>query len=317
MPDEADAPVALGPNGLDRSLHGVPHGMELVIGRNLLRDLSLLVLLEHDEVAQVVDEAALLEDAPEERRHLRRPLGRDVFVVHAAPGLKPLATRADGAHAGVEPVRDDEHGVEAQQIRDLLRVRLQLLMRLPDVRLLVGGVLQLEEPDRQAVHVNHDVRPPLLVAPHRELVHGSEVVRPRLLEVHQPDQLAPDATLPVRRLHFHALHEEVVDRAVREDERRRGLPQHLVECFFTRCRRGFPVQPIDRVAQAPGQEDFVEGGPLLARFAGTNLGTMNNLVAKFLEEIERSVLDDGFGESVGHCCPLPRCREGRTIRDLS
>jgi len=72
MPDAAAVVAVFGgrPNG---SVNSLPRRMELVVPRDLLRELAVF-LLEHDEVPEQVQEARLLEDAA--NKHLELVGGR-------------------------------------------------------------------------------------------------------------------------------------------------------------------------------------------------------------------------------------------------
>jgi hypothetical protein len=67
----------------------------------------------------------------------------------------------------------------------------------PDGRVLVRGVLQLDDDERQAVDEQHHVGPPLaLVLGNRELVDGQEVVVGRRGAVDQ-SRLGPGDSPPI------------------------------------------------------------------------------------------------------------------------
>ena len=79
-------------------------------------------------------------------------------------------------------------------------VGLELLERRPDGRILVGGVLQLDDDQREAGDEQRHVRPALVLGPLApELADGEEVVVRRRGEVDQPHLRAADATLGVAR----------------------------------------------------------------------------------------------------------------------
>src|SRR5713101_3362051 len=83
VPDDAYAAISLGTRGRDRRLDGAADSVELVIARHLLRD-SATVVLVNDEVADEVEETALLEDAADGNLQLREQRGRKVLALDCA-----------------------------------------------------------------------------------------------------------------------------------------------------------------------------------------------------------------------------------------
>ena len=74
-----------------------------------------------------------------------------------------------------------------------------------------AAVLQLQNGDRDAIHIQHDVGPPLLVTLERHLLGNSEIVLLRLLPVDEVDGFRHLARLG---LHGHAVAQQVVDSVV-------------------------------------------------------------------------------------------------------
>ena len=78
-----------------------------------------------------------------------------------------------------------------------------------------GGVLQFQHPKRQAVHEQHHIRPPrMLVLDNAELVHRQPVVGCQVVEVDHLCLGAADTALGIAVLDRHAVHQQVVQRAV-------------------------------------------------------------------------------------------------------
>jgi hypothetical protein len=115
------------------------------------------VVLEHDEVAEQVEEPPLVEHAADQHLELAHVVGRERLALDGAPGQEALLVRRQRADARFEPVADDEQLVEDEERRQLLLVGLELLERAPDGRVLARGVLQLDDGDRQAVQEHDDV----------------------------------------------------------------------------------------------------------------------------------------------------------------
>ena len=89
-----------------------------------------------------------------------------------APRLEPFAAGAECTDARLDTVGHNQRGIVGEERRDLGLVGLELLKRGPDGRVLVRGVLQLENAKGKAVDEDHDVRPAVVLAlDNRELVH--------------------------------------------------------------------------------------------------------------------------------------------------
>ena len=88
---------------------------------------------------------------------LGRALGGDVSPVDRPPGHEPLPVGGERADAGLQAVGDDQHLVEGEEAGDVLLVGLELVERPLDRGVLVAGVLQLDDGQRQAVDEDDDV----------------------------------------------------------------------------------------------------------------------------------------------------------------
>ena len=84
----------------------------------------------------------------------------------------------------MESVGDYLELVQGEQGREFVLVILKLLPGVPDVGVLVGGVLELDDAEGQPVQEQDDIGPSGgLVLPHGELVDGEPVVVVGVLEV--------------------------------------------------------------------------------------------------------------------------------------
>jgi hypothetical protein len=131
--------------------------VELVVARHLFDERTIVALLEDNEVADQVEEAALLEHAAQNNLKL----GEAGCVVRArdgAPGLEPFLPGAERTDPRLNTVGGDEHDVRCEERRDLRLVGLKLAEGRPDVRVLVRGVLQFDDGERQAVDEENDSR---------------------------------------------------------------------------------------------------------------------------------------------------------------
>ena len=160
-----------------------------------------------------------------------------------------------------------------QQRGNLRLVGLHLGVGAPDRRVLIRRVLQLDQPQRQPVDEDHDVRPAVVLPlDHRELVHRQPVVRAHVAEIHQPHMIARDAAVGARILHRHAVAQHPVKGAVRLRERRRRHPQHLAQRLLPRLLGNGRIQPPDGLAQAPRQHHVAKRIPLRRRFTRRECG---------------------------------------------
>ena len=159
VPDHADPPVAAGAARLaarqrgraQRLGDGGLHGVKLVIPRHLLHQVPAAVVLEHDEVADQRQQPAPGEDAFEQHLKVRQLRVGQRLARDGAPRLEPLAAGRQRPDARLQAVRHDERRIEDEQRRDLGLVGLKLLESRPHGGVLVDGVLQLDDGQRQPV----------------------------------------------------------------------------------------------------------------------------------------------------------------------
>ena len=197
VPDDA----ALAP--LHVILRG-PHAEILVVAAELLGP-----GVEDDEVVDQLQEAGLAAQLGQ--RPVQRVFDRAVFL----PGQVILLRRLDRAVAqalGVVARHDQLHRGEEGLDEDLLLV-VQVLADALGHR--NGGALQFQHAKRDAVDVEHHVRPLGVglgvCACDGDLLGDGEVVLLRVLPVDQPDGLRVFAHIG---LHLHAIAEQVIDRPV-------------------------------------------------------------------------------------------------------
>ncbi len=305
MPDHTDAPVTDFPARLmlrkiprARFLHHLtrcsqrlidrnPDRVELMIPGHLLDDAPAAFILEHDEVPHQIKEASLVEHAFEKHFEFRGSFWRDDVAVNRPPRHEPFRIRADRPDARLQAVGDHQHRVEGQQRRNILLVRLKLIERFPDVGVFIRRVLQLNHRQWQPVDENNHVRPPVrLTLDHRELIHHQPIVRVGIVPVHQPHEIGlVPVTVPV--FHRHAVHEQLVKRAIvcnqRRMLRRRDLAERIIEC----CCRYLRIQRRQRIAQTASKTHFVPVGTFCASLFGGNVWAELGCVAELLQPVER------------------------------
>ena len=132
-------------------------GVILVIGGDLLGD-GRAVDLEGDEGADQVEQALRREHALDQRFKLRLPGRIDRLAIDRAPGLEPLPAAGERAEPRLDAIRDDQQRVVGEERGDVVQVGLELVEGGVDGGVLVGGVLEFEQRQRQAVDEQHHVR---------------------------------------------------------------------------------------------------------------------------------------------------------------
>jgi hypothetical protein len=337
VPDHADAPVAgiaarplaglvparrlRGPVrgqrlcGAQGLFHGRVHRVKLVVAGHLLHELAASAaggrrVLEHDEVAQQVEKAPLLENPLQHHLQLRLLRGRILAPGDGAPGFEPLLARAERADPRLHAVGDHQHGVGYEQRRNLRLIGLELLKGRPHGRVLVGRVLELDHGQRQAVEEQHHVRTPrVLSLRNRELVDGEPVIVGGHVEVDDLCLRPGDRAVLAPVLDRDAIDQHPVHRAVALHERpvcrtgrRRIHARELAVGVFQRLGGKVRIQADERLTQPPLQHDvaIVRVAALGSRFAGGDVGAVEHRVAQRFEPGEGGGFDDGFGEGGRH-----------------
>ena len=169
-------------------------GPELVVLRDPL-DQPVRLVREHDEVAQEVQETGRVEHAANEHFELR-PVRDQLAAIDRLPRRVVLEAGGEASHRGTKSVRDDGHDVRSEDRRNVVAVRLDLVPRTLERRVLVTGVLQFQQPNRQAVAEDDDVGPTVpALLDHRELVDNEPLVALRMLEVDKPREVVTDRAI--------------------------------------------------------------------------------------------------------------------------
>ncbi len=290
-------------SGLADSLRGAEgffdrclHGMELVVARHLLGE-PAVVVLEDDEIPEQVEESSLVKDAVEQHLELRHLHVRQRKAGHGAPRFEPLAARGKRAEPGLGAVRDHQQLVVAKQRRQLGFVGLELMERREDGGVLVGRVLELDQPQGETVYEQHDVRPPfVLVLGDGELVDGEPVVPFRILEVNDGRLAARDGPVGSAILDRHAINQVFMERAVPGFEVGSFYPRELAERVLAGLRGERGVEARESAAELLLQDDLAVVVALGSEFARSDVGAQDDLPAEAAEPCQGGVFDDGFGE---------------------
>ena len=160
--------------------------------------------VEQHEVVHQLDQPVLAAHLEQVLVQLEAAVVRFVLL----PLQEILLRRADGAvlqALGIVAGEDELHGAE----EPLVELGLLVGKVLPDA--VADGdaaVLQLQHADGDAVDIEHEVRPPLVVALERHLLGDGKVVLLRLIPVDEVDGFRDLARLD---LHRHAVAQQVVD----------------------------------------------------------------------------------------------------------
>ena len=213
-----------------RFLDGDVHSVKLMVSRLLLGQIPAARVLKDDEVAYQIQETTVVEHPFQHYLQLRE-MGRCDFPSRdGAPRLEPLPAGAERTDPRLDAVGDDERGIVGEERRDLDLVGLELLEGAPDGCVLVSGILQLEDGERQPVDEHHHVRPSVVLPlRNRELVDGQPVVALEYVKVKHARLRPSDRAIRSAVLHRHTIHQQVVNGAVAFDQRRCIDAHHLAK----------------------------------------------------------------------------------------
>jgi hypothetical protein len=315
VPHHAGAAIALGLRGRDGGLHGAPDRVELVIAGELLHD-AVVVGLVDDEVAQEIEEAPLLEDPAQHHLELGHRGRRELFTLDGAPRRVALAVRGDRADARVDAVGDQQERVEHEERRQLVLVGLQLVEGRPDRGLFVGRVLQLDERERQPIDEDDHVGPArVALLLHRELVHDEPVVGAWLLEVDDAHRRVTHGAVGTQVFEAQTVDQVGVELAVAVDELRRRDARQLAEGLVERLLRQLRIEPRQRAAQPPFENDLLVARALRPRLTRRDRRPVRDRVSELREPLEAGFLDGVFVH--GWVTPANARRAGQDGRSAS
>ncbi len=143
-----------------------------------------------------------------------------------------------------------------KQIGNLLLVSLQLIESLPQVGVHIGGVLQLQQHQRQAVDEQDDVGATSVLRPlNAELIDRQPVVAAHIRPVNQPHEIAPGFAILLV-LHRHTADQQAMEQAVRGKLNRQPEIHYLLERILACSQRHLGIELGDGGAQAFRQYDL-------------------------------------------------------------
>ena len=269
--------------------------MELVVPGHLLDQLAAAVVVEDDEVPDQGQEAVRLADTLQHDLQLGHAGVGQGFAGDGAPGLEPLSARAQSADAGIQAVGDHQNPVHGEQGRQFGLVGLELLPGGPDRDVLVGGVLQLDDAQGQAVEEQDDVGAAgVPVLGDGELVDRQPVVVVRFVEVDDLGLVPPDGAVAGPVLHVDAVDQHPVEGPVP------GLQGHafrvgqLAEDVFQRCGGQGHVQPGQCVPQVSLQDHLAVVAALRTRCVRGDVRPVRCLPAEGSKPVKGGGFDGGF-----------------------
>lgn len=257
--------------------------MELVVSRNFLADGS--VLLKQAEGANERQKPLRLEQAP--HHGFQVPVAaqgiRVVLMVDGAPAQEALLIGTQRANPRLKAVADHQQHVGNEQLRDVGFVGPQLLERRPNVRFLVGGILQFHHRHGQAVDVDHQVRAAAVpVALYGQLIHHQPVVGGRVVKA---EHLQAFARLLVLLHHGdgHALGDPAVQLTVgRQQSRHVGIGQ-LLNSSVNAVNGNARIQSPQRRPQPPPKNHLTVIRPLRGRTVRAQIRAKGMVVAQLPE----------------------------------
>ncbi len=290
-------------------LHGHVHRMELVIAGHLLCQLAGSRILEHDEVPNQVEKAALVEHTLQDNLQLRQRRRSVGIAGDGPPGLEPFLAGAERTDARLYAIRDNERRVGVEERRDLRLIRLELLKGRPNGGVLVGRTLQLNDSKRQSVDEQHHIGPArVLTVRDRELVERQPIVVVGHVEVDETGLPTCNRTILSTILDGDAVHQQAVAQAITLEQCRRVDSQHLSIGVVERLVRQFRIETSQSDAQSLRQHHVAVRRitPLGTWHADCHVGCMQHAVAERREPGECRFLDVRLVEDRHRFVPLNR-----------
>ena len=192
-----------------------------------------------------------------------------------------------------------------------------MLVGVPDGGLGVGGVLEFEDGQRQAVDKEHDVGAAVVaVLDHGELVDREPVVGAGVVGEHL-DLCAADSAIGGAVLDLDAVDQEVVGGVVALDQTGAVDAGQLAQRLGQRGRRQVGVEAGQGRFETAKQDHLGVIGALGRGHAGREVGAVGEAVALGGEPFEGGLFEDVFVHGRGHgytCCGFASCTQCRILR---
>ena len=237
-----------------------PHRMELVITGNLLDQRP--VILEQHEEAQVIEQLRRRQNATNQRLQLVELAQRvERQAIYRSPLHEALGIAGKRTQPRLAAIRNDQQFVVLEHIGDLFLVGLNLVVGFPDVGLLVGRVLQLQQHQRQAIDEQNHIRPAGMVrAFDGKLVDRQPLVALRRIgrfgQVDQADEVTARLAIFLV-FHRHAADQQFMEMAIGREQRRNTQIEYLLDRILTGRGRNGWIQPVDRSTQSISQNHLL------------------------------------------------------------
>jgi len=278
MPDHPDPPVSRGTGGGDRRVERLVHGMKLVVSGQLLDQAAVRFPLEHHKVGDKIQQVVFPED----------PLCQDLdrgtqtgflFPFDRSPGGKALPVGRERANTSLIAVGDHQELIEGEEGGDLFLVGLKLVEGRPDRGLFVSGIFELNDSQRDPVHEDHDIGPPVVVALHDgQLVDHHPVVVVEIGKVEKPGRIGDDP-IPGAIFDGNPFHKKAVEGVVSLNQGGGVDPGELPEGFLQRFRRKVGIETGKSGVNTGRKERIGVGGAFGLRGFRGDLRTMEDRVS--------------------------------------
>ena len=182
VPEHPDLALLL--HGIECATERLVHGKILMVSPEYLPSLSVR-LVKAKEVLYQVEQAGLVEDAMEEGMIVGYGV-RFVLAILGFPLHVALLLGGKGSRTGGEHIRNHIEAIVHEQARNLLLVRLDLIVGIILAHPLIGRRFQLHDHDGKPVEHHHQVASLGGKFFHRPLVHDAEIILFRMVIIRQP-----------------------------------------------------------------------------------------------------------------------------------
>ncbi|GIW98692.1 MAG: hypothetical protein KatS3mg111_2025 [Pirellulaceae bacterium] len=272
----------------------VPHRAELVVGRDLLDDVAgAFVFFKRDAVPQIVDQPRRLEQSLDQ--NFQNVMSRIAVIFDRSPRREAVVVGGQGTDARGIAIADRQQLVVDEQRWNVLLVVLQLAIGLPQVGLLVGGILQFNDGNRQAVQKDNQIRPPCRVAAFDgELIDHQQVVVLRSSKIDQPCLVAACFARLGSILDIDSVGQQPVEPTVVLDQRRFRRPSDDANGLLDGIVRQVRIDLPQRRSQTRLKHDVFVTRPERIVCTGRDVGPAFHVVVECFEPSQSRPLDHCF-----------------------
>ena len=210
-------------------------------GREEATTWLIAAILEEHEEAQIVEQLGRRQHATNHRLQLVELTQRiERQAINRPPLHEALGVAGQRTQPCLAAVRNHQQLVVLDDIGNLFLVGLDLVVGFPDIGLLVGRVLQLQQHQRQAIDEQDHIRPAGVVQPFDgELIDRQPAVLGRVFPVNQANEVTTRFALFLV-FHWHTADQQFVEMAIGRKQGRDAEVQHLLERIFFGGSKGCP-----------------------------------------------------------------------------